>query len=105
MSKSPSRRGNDLHHYRRQDLTPVNGVLRKMADLVLHDRVEPEKERRVGLGVKNGAKRRFSEDEIRAMRRRYQNGERICDMAREFNLAHRNMSMILQGESYAWVKE
>lgn len=86
----------------------MSRTLRKVADLVLHDRVVKPKTGR-GSGIKTGeakfASRRFTEAEIIAMRLRYRRGERICDLAREFGMPPRAMEMILKGESYAWVRD
>lgn len=106
--KSPARRPNDGHVFQSASLAPLSRTLRKVADLVLHDRVVKPKTGR-GSGQKTGkaqfASRRFSEAEIIAMRLRYRNGERNCDLAREFGLHPNAMAMLLKGESYAWVRD
>lgn len=86
----------------------MSKTLRKVADLVLHDRVVKPKTGK-GSGQKTGkaqfASRRFSEAEVIAMRLRYRNGERPCDLAREFGMHRDNMHSILKGVSYAWVRD
>lgn len=106
--KSPATRSNDGHVFQSHALAPMSRTLRKVADLVLHDRVVKPKTGR-GSGQKTGAaqsaSRRFTEAEIIAMRLRHRRGARPCDLAREFLVHVNTMLAILGGTSYAWVRD
>lgn len=81
----------------------MSPTLRKVADRVIHERVPPPEvsyPRRRGEG--HFASRRFTREEVIALRRRYLAGETCRALAIEFCLHPKNMDSILAGRSYAW---
>lgn len=82
---------------------PFGGVLRSMAAKVLHDKVTPPLDKRA-IGEKHSAKRRFGAEQVIEMRRRWNAGERICNLAREFQMQPHSMGALLNGITYAWVR-
>lgn len=107
-TKSPAQRSNDLHRFQKQTLTPANGVVRRMAEKIVHERVVAPQIGR-GSGYKTGgrcfASRRFSEADVLSMRARRLGGESIAALAREFDVSYNNMRSILNGISYSWVSD
>lgn len=107
MKKSPSKRPNDgksLHSERR---IPIGKTLRKMAELVLHERPKekrPPKYKR-GIGNCHAAKRKFTEAEVIDMRRRYRAGEWPSVIGASYNCATGTVRQIVNGVTYGWVVE
>ena len=75
---------------------PFGGVLARMAQKVIHDRVVKKEPKRRGLP------RRFTDEQVRAFRKRYYHGgETIADMARQENVSYQSFSRLVTGETYA----
>jgi len=75
-------RSNDGHRSHVEQRQPMGGVLRKVADLVLHERQVPNKGRVMAPGMLHGAKRRWTIEQVRTMRRRWKRHhfERLNDL-------------------------
>lgn len=56
------------------------------------------------IGAKNSARRRFTEDEARALRQRHAGGTTAIELARESKMAITSMRYLLNGTTYAWVR-
>lgn len=106
--KSPSERTNDLHHYRRESLSPASRLVQRIAGKIKTAKIEKPKTGK-GSGRKTGAlagaSRRWTAEQVFEMRRRRKAGERISDLAREFGVHYVNMEQILDGRNYSWVPD
>lgn len=99
MSKSPASRVNDGHIYTMDSTTPANKLVRRMAELVLHDRVvhEEPKSRRPPTA-------RFSDEQVRLMRKLHTLGRvKPSEFALLLGMSVDVATKILNGTNYSKV--
>ena len=88
---------------RMQAVVPLNDVLWRVASkLPPNEKVLVETKLRRG-GSANNARRRFTADEVRALRGRHIAGEGPTALAKEAGVTVGCMEQILNGITYAWV--
>lgn len=75
---------------------PLSGLVRRIAQRVLHDRVRIKTRKRGNAG-------RLTESQVREIRRRYSAGEKVAVLAAENNFTVDSMKHVIDGTNYAWV--
>lgn len=77
---------------------PLSYILKRMAQRVLHERPVPKVKR-----VKRPGNAKFTDDQVRALRRLYNAGASVTDLALIVAMGRNSMMQILDGTNYSKV--
>lgn len=83
--------------------SPINSILYRMAQNILHERKPAQKRKNGHCGVGTAAGK-LTEDQVKEIRRRYCGKKSCAEMAVEFRMHWQSIYKIATGQNYAWVK-